>query len=219
MELLAVGMQKGGIFMWPILAICILAMAICCERLYVIAFRADMDGVAFMAQIQKFVLQDNVDRAIVLCDAQGSAALARVLKAGLTCANGSVQEIQDAVDEATLEVFPTLQKRTSYLPMLANVSTLVGLLGTIQGLIQAFDAVAHASAATKQALLAEGIAVAMYTTFGGLVVAIPTLVLHSFILSRTTKVMDDVDQFSLRAVHLLSARRRAPGPERAVAQV
>jgi biopolymer transport protein ExbB/TolQ len=92
--------------------------------------------------------------------------------------------------------------------MLANVATLTGLLGTIQGLIAAFEAVAHASAETKQTMLAAGISVAMFTTASGLIVAIPILVLHSIVADRTTKIMDDIDQFALKTVNLLGARRR-----------
>jgi biopolymer transport protein ExbB/TolQ len=130
------------------------------------------------------------------------------LKAGLTRADASEGELRSAVDETVLGVYPELTKRSGYLPMLANVSTLMGLLGTIQGLIQAFDAVANATAESRQTLLADGIGVAMYTTFAGLVVAIPTLVLHSIIVARTTKIMDEVDQYALKTVNLLGARRR-----------
>jgi len=201
-------MAKGGEFMYPILLAAIFALAIAVERMYYVMFRANINGTAFMAQVQKLIMANNIDRAIKLCNAEPNAALPRVLKAGLTRANRSEVEIQNAVDEAVLEVFPLLNKRTGYLPMLANVATLTGLLGTIQGLIVAFKAVATASAESKQTLLAAGISTAMYTTAGGLVVAIPTLVLHSIIAARTTKIMDDVDQFALKTVNLLGARRR-----------
>ena len=200
--------HKGGFFMWFILLAAIFAMAIAAERLYYILFRANINGTAFMAQVQKLIMANNIDRAIKLCNAEPNAALPRVLKAGLTRANRSEIEIQNAVDESVLEVFPQLNKRSAYLPMLANVATLTGLLGTIQGLIMAFKAVATASAETKQAMLASGIATAMYTTASGLVVAIPILVLHSIVANRTTKIMDDIDQFALKTVNLLGARRR-----------
>ena len=201
-------MAKGGEFMYPILLSAIFALAIAVERMYYVMFRANINGTAFMAQVQKLIMANNIDRAIKLCNAEPNAALPRVLKAGLTRANRREVEIQNAVDEAVLEIFPLLNKRTGYLPMLANVATLTGLLGTIQGLIVAFKAVATASAESKQTLLAAGISTAMYTTAGGLVVAIPTLVLHSIIAARTTKIMDDVDQFALKTVNLLGARRR-----------
>ena len=92
--------------------------------------------------------------------------------------------------------------------MLANVATLTGLLGTIQGLIQAFEAVDNANAAAKSEMLAAGIAVAMFTTMMGLMVAIPTLVLASIIQNKTTKILDEVDLYSVKTINLLGARRR-----------
>lgn len=194
--------------MWPILIFAVFALAIGAERLYYTWFRAAINGPVFMAQIQKLILSNNIDRAIRLCNSEPNAALPRVLKAGLTRADSSDDEIESAVNETVLEVTPGLSKRTNFLPMLANVATLTGLLGTIQGLILAFDAVARASAETKQSLLAAGIAVAMYTTFAGLLVAIPTLVLHSFVQARTWKIQDDIDQFAMKTVNLLKARRK-----------
>jgi biopolymer transport protein ExbB/TolQ len=199
---------KGGPFMYGILAVWVIAMATIIERFYFVFFRYNLNGAAFMAQIQKLVMANNIDRAIKLCNAEANAALSRVLKAGLTRANRSTLEIQNAVDEATLEVMPLLTKRTPMLGMWANVATLTGLLGTISGLIQAFKAVGAASAEQKQALLASGISIAMYTTDFGLIVAIPILIFHSIIQARTTKVIDDVDQFSVKLVNLLSARQR-----------
>jgi biopolymer transport protein ExbB/TolQ len=139
------------------------------------------------------------------------------VKAGLTRANRTEKEIENAIDEATLEVGPLVNKRTAYLSMLANVATLVGLLGTILGLIQAFNAVAVASAEMKQQLLAQGISVAMFTTAGGLMAAIPTLILHSVISNRSNKILDDVDQYGLKTVNLLTARRRGTLKEDAAA--
>lgn len=210
--------KEGGPFMYPILACAVFAMAISFERLFYIIFRANINATAFMAQIQKLIMANNIDRAIKLCNAEPHAALPRVVKAGLTRANRTEKEIENAIDESTLEVGPYLNKRTPYLAMLANVATLIGLLGTIQGLIQAFDAVAHASADMKQALLAAGIAVAMYTTAGGLMVAIPTLVMHSLIMARTNKILDDVDQYGVKTVNLLTARRRGTLKEDAAAE-
>ncbi len=201
-------MHKGGPFMWGILAAAVFALAIAAERIYYVVFRANINGTAFMAQIQKLIMANNIDRAIKLCNAEPNAALPRVLKAGLTRANRGDIEIQNAVEEAVLEVFPKLAKRTPFLSMLANVATLTGLLGTIQGLIMAFEAVARASAETKQTMLAAGISVAMFTTASGLIVAIPTLVLFSIIQSQTTKIMNEIDLYALKTVNLLGARRR-----------
>ncbi len=208
MGMLVDAFQKGGPFMIPLLVFGVFAAAIAAERLYYILFRANINGTAFFAQIQKLIMANNIDRAIKLCNAEPNAALPRVLKAGLTRANRGDIEIQNAVDESLLEVFPQLTKRTPYLTMLANVATLTGLLGTIQGLIMAFEAVAHASAETKQTLLASGISVAMFTTMSGLVVAVPTIILTSIITNKTTKIMDEVELYATKTVNLLGARRR-----------
>ena len=208
----------GGPFMYFILIAAVFAMAIAFERLFYIFFRANINATAFMAQVQKLIMANNIDRAIKLCNAEPHAALPKVVKAGLTRANRTEKEIENAIDEATLEVGPILNKRSGYLAMLANVATLLGLLGTIMGLIQAFEAVAHASAEMKQTLLAAGISVAMYTTAGGLIVAIPTLILHAIILARTNKILDDVDQYGLKTVNLLTARRRGGLKEEVAAE-
>lgn len=211
-------MKDGGFFMYPLVVVAVFGAAIAFERLFYIVFRANINATAFMAQVQKLIMANNIDRAIKLCNAEPHAALPRVVKAGLTRANRTEKEIENAIDEATLEVGPALNKRTPYLSMLANVATLLGLLGTIIGLVQAFDAVAHASAEMKQTLLAAGIAVAMYTTAGGLIVAIPTLILHSIVLARTNKILDDVDQYGIKTVNLLTARRRGTLKEEVAAE-
>ncbi|MEN0062922.1 MAG: MotA/TolQ/ExbB proton channel family protein [Myxococcota bacterium] len=200
--------QEGGPFMYVILIVGVFAMAIAFERLFYIVFRANINSTAFMAQVQKLIMANNIDRAIKLCNAEPHAALPRVVKAGLTRANRSEKEIENSIEEATLEVGPLINKRTAYLAMLANIATLTGLLGTIMGLVIAFQAVANASAETKQTLLANGISVAMFTTAGGLMVAIPTLVLHSIVTNRSNKILDDIDQFGLKTINLLTARRR-----------
>jgi biopolymer transport protein ExbB/TolQ len=206
---------EGGAFMWIILVVFVFAMAIAFERLFFVVFRANINATAFMAQIQKLIMANNIDRAIKLCNAEPHAMLPKVVKAGLTRANRTEKELENAITEVTLEIAPQVNKRTAYLGMLANVATLVGLLGTIMGLVMAFQAVAKASAETKQALLANGISVAMYTTAGGLIAAIPTMVLHSIISNKSNKILDDVDQYGLKTLNLLTARRRGTLKEEA----
>jgi biopolymer transport protein ExbB/TolQ len=208
MDIIIRAFKEGGVFIIPIMICAVFALAIAAERLYYIMFRANINGTAFFAQIQKLIMANNIDRAIKLCNAEPNAALPRVLKSGLTRANRGDVEIENAINESQLEVNPNLTKRTPYLAMLANVATLTGLLGTIQGLIQAFEAVDNANAAAKSEMLAAGIAVAMFTTMMGLMVAIPTLVLASIIQNKTTKILDEVDLYSVKTINLLGARRR-----------
>jgi biopolymer transport protein ExbB/TolQ len=208
MEIIIRAFKEGGVFIFPILGCAVFALAIAAERLYYIMVRANINGTAFYAQIQKLIMANNIDRAIKLCNAEPNAALPRVLKSGLTRANRGDMEIENAINESQLEVNPALTKRTPYLSMLANVATLTGLLGTIQGLIQAFDAVDSTNAETKSTMLAKGIAVAMFTTMMGLLVAIPVLILASVIQNKTTKILDEVDLYSVKTLNLLGARRR-----------
>jgi biopolymer transport protein ExbB/TolQ len=179
------------------------------ERLYYIALRSNMNGTDMMKKVRDSIYSNKIEDAIKICQTQEQygKVLPVVLKAGLTKANRTDTEIEAALDQATLEVFPKLQKRTSFLAMIANVATLSGLLGTIVGLIQAFEAVAKAQGPQKQTMLANGISVAMYTTAGGLVVAIPILVLNSIIVSATTKIMDDIDRYAAECLNLLRARK------------
>src|SRR5690606_9670508 len=113
----------------------------------------------------------------------------------------------DAVDSAILESLPKLDKRMSYLGLIANVSTLLGLLGTIQGLIQSFAAVADANPADKARLLANGIAVAMNTTALGLVSAISIMVIHTILTSKSEKIISDIEENSTKLVDLLGTKQ------------
>ena len=115
-------------------------------------------------------------------------------------------EIQNAIEEATLEVVPMVQKRTSSLQALANIATLLGLLGTIIGLIDAFKALEKATPENRQRLLAAGIALAMNTTAFGLIVAIPTLVCHLILSGTTKKILDEIDMYSVKLENLLVSR-------------
>ncbi len=200
--------QEGGIFMYPIALMSIIGIAIIIERGFFLYLRYNINGSAFMAQIQKLILANNIDRAIKLCNTAPNAALPRVLKAGLTRANKGVIEIQNAVEEETLDVLPMIQKRISGLQIIANVATLLGLLGTIFGLISAFEAVANAAPDQKQAMLASSISIAMNTTAFGLIVAIPCLLAYGVLSGLTKKIMDEIDLYSVRLINLLAARSK-----------
>jgi len=166
-----------------------------------------------MAQIQKLVMANNIDRAIKLCNAAPNAALPKVIKAGLTRANKGELEISNAIEEATLEVVPVVQKRVPTLGGVANVATLLGLLGTIIGLIQAFAALESAAPDARAAALAKGISVAMNTTAFGLIVAIPCMGSQMFMAAVTKKILDEIDQYSVKLENLLVSRIRSGGAQ------
>jgi biopolymer transport protein ExbB len=209
MGAIAEAFRLGGVWMYLILAVSIITIGITIERFIYLFFKYSVNAEPFMAQIQKLVMANNIDRAIKLCNAQPSAALPRVIKAGLTRANKGEVEIQNALEEATLEVVPMVQKRTPILQPLANIATLLGLLGTIIGLIEAFAALETATPETRQKLLARGIALAMNTTAFGLIVAIPTLIFHMILSSMTKKILDEIDMYSVKLENLLISRGKS----------
>jgi len=199
---------QGAIWMWLIILPSVAALALIIERSVFLLFRYNINAKQFFGQIQKLVMANNIDRAIKLCNAADKAVLPKIMKAGLTRANKGDVEVSNAMEESTLEITPDLQKRTNTLQPVANVATLLGLLGTISGLIQAFGALANAPADQKATLLANGIAIAMNTTAYGLIVAIPLMLVHVFLSNTTKKILDEVDQYTVKLQNLLAARGR-----------
>lgn len=201
-------MEAGGFWMWPILLISVVVVAVTLERMFMLLGRYSINADEFMKEIRKFVLAGNVDRAIKLCNQTPNAALPQVVKAGLLRANKGEVAIANAIEEATLEVMPQVRARTNSLLVFANVATLLGLLGTIVGLIAAFGGLATASEADRQEVLSSGISIAMYTTAAGLIVAIPSLVIHMFLARVTTTISENVDHYSVMLEDLLVTQAR-----------
>lgn len=206
-------MNEGGIFMWIIAVVWCVGIAIAVERLKNY-FKYDIDGTSLMGNIKKNVIGNQVQDAIQTCT-ESSSLLAFVMKNGLKRANQSKEQIQDALEASILEVVPKIEKRLSYLALCANLSTLLGLLGTIQGLIQSFAAVAQAEASQKAQLLAEGIAVAMNTTALGLISAISLMVVHSFLMARGEKMIGEVEENSVKLLDLLGTKKAGVATDKA----
>jgi biopolymer transport protein ExbB/TolQ len=181
MSAIAEFFEAGGPFIYVNCITLAWGIAIILERIIFIFFKYNVNAEAFMAQVQKLVMANDIERAIKLCNAAPSAALPKVVKAGLTRANRGEMEIRNAVEEATLAIVPVLQKRTPNLASIANMATLLGLLGTITGLITAFRAVGAVSPELKAKVLAQGVAEAMYTTAFGLAIAVVCMFGHLFL--------------------------------------
>lgn len=204
--------KDGGFASMMVVVVAVMCTAIAIERWVRIQFQYSINSRAFMAKLKKYILSDNIDRAISLCNSRPQALLPRVLKAGLTRAKDSPEDIQNAIDEATLEALPKLEARALYLPTLANLSTLIGLFGTIVGLIMAFRASGDAvDAVTRQTFLQKSIAIAMHTTALGIMVAIPTLFVHAVLQSKINGMISDIDQYSVKLINLLSAAQKSGG--------
>ncbi|MGC8928693.1 MAG: MotA/TolQ/ExbB proton channel family protein [Myxococcota bacterium] len=200
--------EEGGFFMYVNLVTSVATIAIIVERIIFLVFKYNINGEAFMEQVQKLVMQNQIDRAIKLCNAAPTAALPRVIRAGLTRANKNEIEIQSAVEEAILDVLPGLKKRTDNLQHIANIATLIGLLGTVTGLIRAFGAVALASADQKAMILSKGISEAMNNTAFGLSIAVTCIIAHLFLSNTTRKIIDELDQYSVKLINMLYLRNK-----------
>ena len=198
--------QPGWQFMWIILLFAGVMLAIALERSIYIYIRSNVSAPRFMAKIRELVKKENYDRAIELCRSAGQKALPLVVLAAIREAKTrefvDYRAIQNAVDEATLEIIPKLSKRTGYLAVISNISTLTGLLGTIFGLILSFEAAG--AAGSGQEALTQGIAVAMLTTMWGLVVAIPSLIAYTIINTKANDIIDDIDEHSVKLIHLMT---------------
>lgn len=198
-------MDDGGAFMWVILLCWLFGLAVAVER-FIKYYSFDIDGAGLMREIRRHVLENNVHAAINLCS-ESKAILPQVLKNALKRSNQNKEVIQDAVDATALEVVPQVEKRLGYLALIANVSTLIGLLGTIQGLIASFAAVAGADPSEKAKLLAEGIATAMNTTAFGLISAITIMVIHSILSHKSEKILGEMDEYAFKLVDLLGTKK------------
>jgi biopolymer transport protein ExbB/TolQ len=199
--------HEGGLMMHPILVSLFVAIGLIVDRAIELYFKASIDKEAFLKQLKKFVYSGDLDKAISFTASQKKTPLTSVIKAGLINVPKGEQDVQAAMDEATLRESPRIERRTGYLAMLGNVATLLGLLGTIVGLIGAFAAVANANPADKATILSQGISEAMYCTAFGLLTAIATLVFYSVLQGRTQQMVDDINESSVGVLNLIVANK------------
>lgn len=196
--------RSGGTVMYIILLVLITGIAITIERALYILIKNRIDNNAFVNRVLEFVQRDNIRSAIEFCSISG-AVLPRITRAGLEEAGKSPTEIQNAFELAAMREIPKLEKRTQYLATIANIATLLGLLGTIFGLISSFEAVATADASMKASLLSGGISQAMNTTAFGLIAAIPCMLAYSIIQEKTNELVDEINQNVARVYKRLIA--------------
>ncbi|MFN3696516.1 MAG: MotA/TolQ/ExbB proton channel family protein [Pseudobdellovibrio sp.] len=197
--------KESGVVGWTILATGVAVLALAFERIRTLYFEFGLNVEQFVGKIQTLVLSKKIDEAIVTCAQMETKPLARAFKVILEKADRDDETIFQAQDIALAEAVPAYTKRLHYLSMLANVATLLGLLGTIHGLIVSFQAVAQADPAAKQAMLAKGIAVSMYTTALGLAVAIPAMVLFSFLTSRQNELLEQLQEKTSKLTETLTS--------------
>jgi biopolymer transport protein ExbB len=194
---------SGGLFMYPILLVFAIGAGIAVER-YVTLSRVTVKNKGMWTRIQPLLTRGEFDEAREITGKDNST-VSQLLNMGLSL-QGAVRrrdDIEIAMEEGMMEIIPQLEKRTSYVALSANIATLLGLLGTIMGLIQAFTAVANANPAEKADLLSASISVAMNTTAFGLIVAIPLLVTHSVLSQKTGQIVASLEMASVKTLNAI----------------
>jgi biopolymer transport protein ExbB len=200
--------QSGGFFMYVILTVSIVALALFLERASYLYFRLNLNTEKSFKKVLLHIEKSNYRGALDECARIEKHPLGRILKAGLLKSDKRDKEIELAMEEKILREIPQVKTRINYLTMFANISTLLGLLGTIVGLITAFQGVSSADAAMKQEILARGISVAMFTTAFGLIVAIPCLVGFYILNNRGDYIIDQLEEKALGLFNALSSLKR-----------
>ena len=195
----------GGFFMYPILIVFAIGAAIAVERYITLTLVTNKNEKMWSA-LQPVMMKGDFEKAREMTSKDDST-ISRLLTMGLE-RQGAVrrrEDIEIAMEESMMEIIPQLEKRTGYVALGANVATLLGLLGTIVGLIQAFTAVSNANPAEKADLLSASISVAMNTTAFGLMVAIPLLVVHTILTSKTGSIVNSLEMASVRVLNVISS--------------
>jgi biopolymer transport protein ExbB/TolQ len=199
--------QEGGIFMYPIAIVAVFGIAIAVERWVFLTVARSGNRKAFDEIIP--MLKKGDYKGIIHYANDSAAPVSRIIASGIARLSQTQRrdDIEYAMEEGVMEALPRLEKRTQYLATLANVATLIGLLGTISGLIGAFAAVANVNPSEKAAMLSASIAIAMNATAFGLSTAIPFLLLHALLQTKTTEIVDSLEMAGVKCLNILSDRR------------
>ncbi len=198
----------GGAFMYPILIVFAVGSAIALER-YITLVLITSKNQGTWNKVQPILMKGDFDKARELTSKDRSP-ISKVLNMGLS-RQGAVRRREDveiAMEESMMEIIPRLEKRTPYVALASSIATLLGLLGTIMGLIQAFTAVANANPAEKADMLSASISVAMNTTAFGLMVAIPLLITHAVLTSKTGEIVDGLEMASVKLLNVITMRAK-----------
>ncbi len=206
--------QSGGLFMYPIVVVLALGTAIALER-YIVLTLARSTNRRTWNSLLPILTEGNYQQAYDITS-RSRADVAKILSYGLSRLGTSsrLEDVEAAMEEGLMEITPKLEKRTHYLATFANIATLLGLLGTIMGLISAFTAVAAADPTEKADLLSASISVAMNTTAFGLIVAIPLLLIYTVLQTKTTELVDNLEMASVRFNNLIRKHRIKTGAKK-----
>jgi biopolymer transport protein ExbB/TolQ len=200
--------KSGEPFLFANMLLAAIGLGLIIQRIYSLWFKYGMSTDALLKQVMGFVESGSYARALQLCNSRPHP-LTVVFKAALLRANRSEREIRRAVEMAAVQELPKLRRGTGYLPQMSNVATLLGLIGTIRGLIISFSGVGGADAAVRQSVLSQGISIAFYNTFFGLVVAVSIIAVYMFILGRQNKLLSQMEFGAAQLVDQLLITQQA----------
>ena len=209
LDFIARKFEEGGQeIMSAITFVAFLSLVIIIERAYRYWLQYDLaNSSGFMAAVQKMVMNNSIENAIRLCKKARPKLLPCVMSEGLKRANDSTEEIEHALETATLTAIPKLTKILPFLGTTANVATLLGLLGTLFGLMRSFAAAARLTGSAKQTALAAGISEALTATSFGLGTALMCLLAYGVLVMKQTSIMDDISRNNARLIDLLYTRK------------
>jgi len=213
MQGLANLLRHGDFLLYTNIVVLITVLAVVVERFIFLLFKGQINAKGLLEQLRKLIQANNVDRAIRLCGST-NAPLLRVAKAGLVQVHRGEEAIATSVEEALVETTPEVKKRISSLWSLANIATLVGLLGTVLGLIKAFGAVGTADPAKRSELLARGISEALHHTAMGLAIAVTAIIFHLILSGMAKKVNSDLELFSMKLENFLVVQAKSGGAKK-----
>ncbi|MCZ6655717.1 MAG: MotA/TolQ/ExbB proton channel family protein [Gammaproteobacteria bacterium] len=195
--------QDGGPFMYPIAIVLGIGVAIALERYFYLSSQTRVNRKDFERILP--LLKQRRARELGELTRKSKSAMSRIVADGMNRQTSTRRraDIEYAMEEGLLEVLPNIERRTPYLATFANIATLLGLLGTIIGLIAAFTAVANADPAEKATLLSQSISLAMNTTAFGLMAAIPLLLIHSMLQSKTSAIVESLEIAVVKFLNLM----------------
>lgn len=199
--------QKGGPVMYPIILCSILAFAIVIERLYHL-YKAKIDTKDFMNNIEITIRRNRIAEAIKICE-KTPGPIAHIIKAGILKHDRSRQEIRESIEDAGHQEVPRLEKHISLLATIGHISPLLGLLGTVTGMVRAFQIIQEKSVSLNPVSpgdLAGGIWEALLTTVAGLIVAIPTIVAYNYLVSKIEEFVIEMERSATEVINILSQR-------------
>jgi len=200
--------QTGGAFMYPILFVFAFGIAISIERYLKLTIVRNANR-GMWDKLHPVLAKGDFDAARKMTE-ENKSTVSRLLNTGLEL-QGAVRrrdDIEIAMEETMMEIIPQLEKRTPYIALFSNIATLLGLLGTIMGLIEAFTAVANANPAEKADLLSASISVAMNTTAFGLMAGIPLLIIYVVLTSKTGEIVDSLEMASVKTLSIITKMAR-----------